>query len=281
MNVAGKETDMTMNLLEYLKSRHPVVKFISLSHDEPVDKTDEHIHTELFQITCFSGGEGYFRLPPKEYKAMRNCFYVVNPNELHSLVAVPKTNFQNASCRFEMPGFKGHLLSPQIQLSQQQAARAYAMMCQIKAYILKDGNLGLIHANLLLTKILLILERNHLKQKQEHLSPVINTAINYISKHYNMGIDIQAVAKFCGVTPAHLSRTFRKETGASPLSYLHRVRIGYVVEKLFRTNMKIADIAIASGYETTKNLNVAFHRAYNMSPTEYRKKYYESGDMNP
>jgi AraC-like DNA-binding protein len=110
---------------------------------------------------------------------------------------------------------------------------------------------------------------------------VINTAINYISKHYNMGIDIQAVAKFCGVTPAHLSRTFRKETGASPLSYLHRVRIGYVVEKLFRTNMKIADIAIASGYETTKNLNVAFHRAYNMSPTEYRKKYYESGDMNP
>jgi AraC-like DNA-binding protein len=256
------------------------VKFISLNHNAFEGATDEHLHSKLFQITYCSGGQGYFRLPPQEFMTDTDSFYVVNPNQLHGMVPVPKTNFQNSTIRFELPGFEGHLLSPEIRLEPHQAAEAYGLLCRIRAKVLVGGEAEMVQAGLLLAEVLLILERGCRQQEQELFSPLVRQAIQYISEHFRTGMGILAVAEACGVSASHLSRAFRKETGDTPLAYLHRVRLGFVTEQLFRTNMKIADIAAVSGFESTKNLNMAFQRVYKTTPTAFRNRHLEDNSID-
>lgn len=271
---------MNQSLLDYLKTRHPAVKFINLNHNAFQGATDEHLHRHLYQITYCSGGQGYFRIPPLEFETDTNSFYVVNPNQLHGLAPEPGTNFQNSTIRFEMPGFEARLLSPEIRLEPHHAAEVYSLFCRIRAKVLVGGDAEMVQAGLMLTEVLLVLERGCRQQEQELFSPLVRQAIQYISEHYRTGMGIHAVAKACGVSDSHLSRVFRKETGDSPLAYLHRVRLGFVTEQLFRTNMKIADIAAASGFESTKNLNMAFRRVYKSTPTEFRNRHLEDNSID-
>tara|TARA_Y100000589_G_scaffold154970_1_gene147548 strand:+ start:1723 stop:2595 length:873 start_codon:yes stop_codon:yes gene_type:complete len=278
--VVGTPNLMMQNLLDYLKTRHPCVKFMKLNHDIDHSNTDEHLHSNLYQMTYCPSGGGYFRLPPQSFTTDSSCFYIVNPNELHGLTSIEGSNFQNATCRFEMPGFDERLLRSEVRLEPHMAAKAYGLMCQIQSYVIVADEQSLIRANMLLVEILLILEQGCRQQEQEQFSPLVRQAIGYITEHYQTGMGINAVAQVCGVSASHLSRVFHKETGDTPLAYLHRVRLGYVVEQLFRTNMKIADIAAASGFESTKNLNMAFRKAYQMTPTEFRSKHFEQNPID-
>lgn len=253
---------------------------MKLNHDIDQGNTDEHLHSGLYQITHCPGGVGLFKILPLEFKTDPCCFYIANPNELHGLQSIPGTNFQNCTCRFELPGYEGKLLMSEVRLEATEAAHVYGLFCQIQSKVLAGHEMQLIQAGLLLTEALLIFERSCRRQEQEQLSVLVRQAIAYISEHFSKGISINDVVVHCGVSASHLSRIFRKETGGTLLAYLHRVRLGHAMEQLFRTNMKISDIAIASGFENTKNLNMTFRRVYNITPSEFRKRHYEENPID-
>ena len=265
-------------LVKYLKNRHPEIAFIKLDHSEQQDDL-EHLHKGLYQLSFATGGHGIIKIQSERVRSEPNTFYVINPNELHNISADEGTFFQNATCRFELPNFSGKLLRHKITLPEEEAMLGLGIFCTIQSMVLKGDDHSIILANLELTKLLLLLSRYCKEEFDDKYSDLISQAIHFISENFRSNINIDSVAVACDVSASHLSRAFRKETGETPLALLRRVRLGYALERIFSTNMKISDIACESGFENSKNLNLAFQRVYNMSVGAFRSKYRESNPL--
>lgn len=48
---------------------------------------------------------------------------------------------------------------------------------------------------------------------------------DYIDKHYGEMLDLEQLAKRVYLTPGHLSKIFKKETGVSLIQYIKNVRV--------------------------------------------------------
>lgn len=84
--------------------------------------------------------------------------------------------------------------------------------------------------------------------------------------------DLEQLSARLGVTSRHLRRLFGKHLGASPLSVAHTQRLHLAKRLLDQTEMTMADIAIASGFGSTRRFNDAFRNTYNRTPSELRKR---------
>lgn len=265
-------------LIDYLQDRHPKVRFFKMERNQGND-TSEHLHADLFQITYCYSGSGIVRISPYDLPVEPNCFYVFKPQELHALLPAPGLDISNATCRFELTGFSGQLLRPMIRVDVADAADGEALLRKIYAEVTVGEPVNLIRAGLLLTELLLLLDSRCRADEKEKISPLVRRAIDYIGLRFRDGIGIEDVAQEMNVSASHLCRAFRRETDSTPLAYLQRVRLGYALERLFTTRMKIGDIALEAGFENTKNLNMAFRRVHNMSATEFRRHHLEKNPL--
>ncbi len=84
--------------------------------------------------------------------------------------------------------------------------------------------------------------------------------------------DIERLADRLGVTSRHLRRLFTKHLGASPLAVAHTQRLHFAKRLIDQTTLPMADIAIASGFGSTRRFNDAFRNTYGRTPRELRKR---------
>lgn len=72
----------------------------------------------------------------------------------------------------------------------------------------------------------------------------------------------------------HFSHIFKRYTGFSPMAYRNRLRLRYAKGMLEKTDMSIAEIAENVGFSGQQYFCEAFKERYNISPSDYRKRYY-------
>ncbi|MCH9696430.1 MAG: helix-turn-helix domain-containing protein [Gammaproteobacteria bacterium] len=84
--------------------------------------------------------------------------------------------------------------------------------------------------------------------------------------------DVESLADRLGVTGRHLRRLFSKHLGAGPLAVAHTQRLHFAKRLVDQTALSMSDIAIASGFGSTRRFNDAFRKTWGRSPRELRKK---------
>lgn len=94
--------------------------------------------------------------------------------------------------------------------------------------------------------------------------------LSYIEMNYMDDISLEMLARTVYLTPAYLSRFFKKQLGVNFYEYLKKVRLRHAVEELRETDHKIIDIAIANGFSGATVFNRAFQETYHLSPKQYR-----------
>lgn len=130
---------------------------------------------------------------------------------------------------------------------------------------------------LLLEKILLVLgnytspEMVNDKLKQHHLV-TIESAREYILKHFNEPISLQQLAAHCFVSPFHFSRIFKTIAGESPHQYLTQVRLTHAKVLLTETNLPVNDIAFECGFNSPEHFVTAFKQYFAVNPSTLRKE---------
>lgn len=77
------------------------------------------------------------------------------------------------------------------------------------------------------------------------------------------------------MSPSHLSRLFKKETGVSFLEYLQECKIREAARLLNETDETIGEIAATIGY-SERNLTRMFQKHTHMTPGQYRAKQKEA-----
>jgi len=81
---------------------------------------------------------------------------------------------------------------------------------------------------------------------------------------------VAALADKLGVSDRHLRRIFQTEHGVTPLQYLQTRRLLLAKQLLTDTRLPVAQVALASGFNSLRRFNAAFAESYRMSPSRLR-----------
>jgi YesN/AraC family two-component response regulator len=96
-------------------------------------------------------------------------------------------------------------------------------------------------------------------------------AADYVQQHLAKKISVENVARRCGMSKSHFSRTFKKEHGLTFQEFLIKQRMNKAVELLKNTDLHVTQIAFAVGYCELSNFTSIFQRSIGIGPSSFRK----------
>jgi len=83
---------------------------------------------------------------------------------------------------------------------------------------------------------------------------------------------IHDVAAEFGVSPFHLSRVFRAETGISVHQYLLRIRMQQALSRLHDGEAHLSRLALDLGFSSHSHFSTIFRRHFGESPAQVRAR---------
>ena len=96
-------------------------------------------------------------------------------------------------------------------------------------------------------------------------------ARDLVDGHYAEPLDVEALARAARVSPRHFSRSFRQTFGETPHQYLLSRRIERARHLLRTTDMQVAQVCLAVGFNSVGSFTTTFRHHVGVSPTEYRR----------
>jgi AraC family transcriptional regulator of adaptative response / DNA-3-methyladenine glycosylase II len=82
---------------------------------------------------------------------------------------------------------------------------------------------------------------------------------------------MEALAERLGVSSRHLRRLFLRHLGATPSAVAQTSRIHFAKKLLDETNLRMTEIALASGFGSVRRFNAAIRKIYRRTPTQIRR----------
>lgn len=101
---------------------------------------------------------------------------------------------------------------------------------------------------------------------------LIKDVIAYLINGYKQRLTLQDIANHIGISPFHLERLFKQETGETPRSYLDKIRIDKAACLLKSSCYSNLEICYEAGFQSSSNFYKVFRNVKQCSPNEYREK---------
>lgn len=99
----------------------------------------------------------------------------------------------------------------------------------------------------------------------------VDAALTWLYAHYNEKVELKALAERAYCTESHLARVFKKETGLSVISYVHKLRIDRSVMLMAQGGRSIKEISEEVGYNNLNHFYKYFQQIMNSTPAAYMK----------
>ena len=96
-------------------------------------------------------------------------------------------------------------------------------------------------------------------------------ATTYVREHLDKKVSLEIVAKLCGMSRSHFSRSFRSNYGITFQKFLAQQRIDKALTLLKDPDLQITQVAFAVGFAELSSFTRTFQRHIGMSPSCYRK----------
>lgn len=113
---------------------------------------------------------------------------------------------------------------------------------------------------------------------REILSPasssnLMTNAVHWINANYASDTSLSDLCKNLRITPSHLSRSFHKNIGISPMEYLTKVRLEHAMQLLATTTLSINEIAAFCGFSNGNYFSKVFKKKLGLTPSDYRTNH--------
>jgi AraC-like DNA-binding protein len=86
---------------------------------------------------------------------------------------------------------------------------------------------------------------------------------------------LSKISRETGVSPFHLSRTFRKVTGRTLARHHLELRLLATVSALTDSSASLVDVAMAHGFSSHSHYSHLFRRLFGVTPSEFRRTPYQ------
>lgn len=98
---------------------------------------------------------------------------------------------------------------------------------------------------------------------------LVKDAKAHLLTHLERSCSLQELASVVHVSPFHLARTFRRETGTTLHKYSLQLKLRSALEFLPAARRNITDIALMLGFSSHSHFTDSFRRIFERSPSEF------------
>lgn len=116
------------------------------------------------------------------------------------------------------------------------------------------------------------------KQNQSQTSSIVRLAEqveHYLRNHYGQQITNQLLSHVFNYHYNYITRALKQVYGYTPNEYVMKLRLDQAKTMLLNTHTSISDIANAVGFENIPYFANCFQKHVGVSPSGFRKKYYD------
>ncbi|MEU8382438.1 helix-turn-helix transcriptional regulator [Streptosporangium sp. NPDC048865] len=99
----------------------------------------------------------------------------------------------------------------------------------------------------------------------------IERVVEGIRERYSEKLTLGDLADMARLSPFHMARIFRQETGLPPARFLATVRLEKAKKKLLSTDESVATISADVGYDSLGTFTTRFTKSVGVSPGRYRR----------
>lgn len=252
-----------------------------------------HWHNEL-ELIYIASGACIYRTSRKEYQLQAGDAIYLNPGTLHALEPIEDntTSYANLFDRTFLSGVDGsyfdlNYIAPVFLQKSVEAVPIYhnaegtehvLKLIRQTIIVCRDEPpfFALTLRNILSEvwgylyqrvqeckdqKVGVQMEVNDIRVKQMLL---------YIMEHYQTRISIPELAGFVNISERECYRLFRQHLRQTPNLFLQHYRVQKAVNLLRATQIPVAEVSAATGFESISYFSKIFKRLTNMTPTEFR-----------
>ena len=254
-----------------------------------------HWHEEV-ELLYFSGGKFRLEINMESFPIQSECFYFINPGELHSIMAETSHRHWEDAIVFS-PGILSfdscdeaqiHLINPVLNdrllfprcITPEQPAfipvrNAFLDICQSFGQAPLEEPARQLYTKASLLQILATLSTHGLftptEKNMDKRVEDIKTALTYIKDNYQEKIYISHLAEQVSLNEQYFSRLFKKVIGHSPMEYINEYRVKQARRLLEKTDLLVTEICLECGYSNLGNFLREFRKYTGTTPLQYRK----------
>ena len=247
----------------------PEPEFLSIQYYRSVSGEELHPYHQLSpnSLRVYVGGGG------KNYQAV---FHRDIPISSVSISIMPefykqylrdKLNGEQIELGRAFRSFTGSTDQPRLML----------LLKQVQSYSGRGSSAKLFYEGKVLEAIAIILDEvksSNQNHRKPHMSPAdeanLNATVRYIDNRYAFGVTLEQLSKIAFMGTTKLKTAFKDYIGCSVSEYIIRKRIDHAQHLLIATDLSVAEIAKAVGYERSDSFSSQFFRITGFLPTEYR-----------
>lgn len=99
---------------------------------------------------------------------------------------------------------------------------------------------------------------------------VVRRAIDVMETHLENPLSIPDICKRLNVSQRHLSRLFKTYVRKTPVLYFRDIRLDRARGLVTQTELKLSEVAVASGFSSQIHFSRAYHERFGLSPKQDR-----------
>jgi AraC family transcriptional regulator, transcriptional activator of pobA len=268
------------------------LKFISMGEYNRVYKPKVEIpHTHnYFLLMLFTKGTGKHYVDFKEYPIKKNALYLIAPGQIHHLKRSKGTDgfdvifeehfYCSGIARNEVilppPFFRNSLVSPYIQLDEEQAKFVASIFSRIKNEFENNvaGKWEVIRSllNVVISRCEILSSRVGVNDstKYKRAFKLLNEFTVLVEKYFAKEKQISFYADKLSITTNHLIETVREVTGDTPVDMIRSRALLEAKRKLLENKLSVKEVSHLLGYENTSYFSKVFKEDTGFTPAEFR-----------
>lgn len=239
---------------------------------------DRHIH-EGYAIGVILRGAEKFYYRGEIHTAHEGQLVAINPGEIHTGQAVAKDGWMYRmiypgimlmrQIGREMTGKDWHIpYFPHPVMNDPDLADLFR-----RAHMVLEASDSKLQRETALRDVMGAFIVRHAENKlhiplYQNEQRAVRIARDYLETHYAENISLETLAAHAGISPFHLVRLFRAQTGMPPHLYLTHVRV-MRAKALLALGIPITEVAFAVGFADQSHLTRRFKRIVGVPPGHY------------
>jgi len=255
------------------------------------------LHSHDFdELNFVFGGTGLHTIDKEKYPLMRGDVFVIHGNQKHGIatpsklrminVLFSRNKFKKLSKSFRnIHGFRALFeLEPRCRKDHEFKSKLHLdveslnyfskllNMMEDECDNIREGYKITVESIFKLIVVNLCRSYSESKTPESKVLLKISSAINFMENNFAENISVSLLAEKSGMAVSSFHRIFKEIMGCAPIDYLIRLRIEKSAELLAKNNVKVIDVAMATGFENSSYFSRKFKEVMGITPVKYKKK---------
>lgn len=261
--LGGDEMNFNYNEAEFLGARYSDMTRNIIGHRH-----------KYYELNFLTRGKTKMMINEKDFEYESYDFILIPPRMTHLLYESEYATFDNFVIWFQVKAEQTQT-DEIIKLHDYHGVVQFLCSQIYKTYI----DTGMENAeliNLYLKAVLCHMKKGAIISTNKHSDSsesLIRQTVRYINAHiFEHPLTVGEVSGIFNITPEHFSRSFKKETGVTPIRYISELRIAEAKRLLMKSDLSVKDVSAKLFYTAPFYFSKQFKKITGISPSEYRSQ---------